>query len=144
MTNSLLKIVGFCCINALDSLGTYQDLSGKRRVLFEPEVVIIQLPCSSKVETLGIIKAFESGADGIFILGCPEKTCHFLDGNYRARKTINYTKKLLNEIGIEKDRLEMFQPGTQEGESFDQIVKTMTSRIKAMNNTKKYITGSTV
>jgi F420-non-reducing hydrogenase iron-sulfur subunit len=101
----------------------------KGRFLLEPSVKIVQLPCSSKVETLGIIKAFESGADGIFILGCPEGKCHLLNGNHRARKVVEYTKILLDEIGIEKNRLEMFQIGTSESQHFDQIISLMAESV---------------
>ena len=128
------RIVGFCCKNALNSLNGQEDLTGKGRFAFEPAVKIVQLPCSSKVETIGIIKAFESGADAIFVLGCPDKKCHLLDGNYRALKVINYTKELLDEIGIERFRLDMFQLGTPEGQRFDQIINTMTERIETLNH----------
>jgi len=123
-------MVGFCCRNALKALGGQQDLAGKGRLSLEPAVKIIQLPCSSKVETLGIIKAFESGADAIFVLGCPDGKCHLLEGNYRALKVINYTKALLEEIGIGSFRLGMFQLGTPEGQHFDQIIDIMANRIE--------------
>lgn len=128
------RIVGFCCKNALDSLDEQQTLTGNRRLSFEPAVKIVQLPCSSKVETLGIIKAFESGAAAIFVLGCPDKACHLLDGNYRAQKVINYTKGLLDETGIGSFRLKMFQLETPEAEDFDQIIAMMTDRIGTRSN----------
>ena len=131
---SSARIVGFCCKNALISLGGQLDLTGDERLSLEPVIKIVQLPCSSKVETLGIIKAFESGADAIFVLGCPDEKCHLLDGNYRALKVINYTKGLLNEIGIESFRLDMFQHGTPEGQHFNQIIDTMTDRIETLSD----------
>jgi F420-non-reducing hydrogenase iron-sulfur subunit len=120
-----IRIIGFCCKNAINSFNYALSLSGKKGFLLEPSVKIVQLPCSSKAETLGIIKAFESGADGIFVLGCPEGKCHTLDGNYRARKVVEYTKTLLDEIGIEKGRLEMFQIRTPEDRDFEQIISSM-------------------
>ena len=72
------RIIGFCCQNALRE---EEDLAGKGRVSFEPTIKIVVLPCSSKVETLAIIKAFESGVDGIFVLGCPDGKWHLLSGN---------------------------------------------------------------
>ena len=128
------RIVGFCCKNALNSLSGQWDMSGNRRLSLEPAIRIVQLPCSSKVETLGIIKTFESGADGIFVLGCPEKKCHLLDGNYRARKVVNYTKELLDEIGIGSARLEMFQLETPEGQHIDEIINSMTKRIESLSS----------
>ncbi len=99
---------------------------------FEPTVKIVQVPCSSKVETLAIIKAFESGVGGIFVLGCPEEKCHLLDGNLRAQKIVNYTKGLLEKVGIESGRLEMFQLGTPEWQHFDQVAQTMIQRIESL------------
>lgn len=93
---------------------------------------MILLPCSSKVGTLAIIKAFEAGADGIFVLGCPDGKCHLLGGNQRARKIVNYTRRLLDEIGIESSRLEMFQLGTPEWQHLDQVAQAMTKRIESL------------
>jgi F420-non-reducing hydrogenase iron-sulfur subunit len=124
-----LKIVGFCCKNALNSFNLAISPLRKEGFLLEPSVKIVQLPCSSKVETLGIIKAFESGASGIFVLGCPDGKCHLLNGNHRAWKVVEYTKILLNEIGIEKNRLEMFQIGTSESQYFDQIISLMAESV---------------
>ncbi len=129
MAKPSLRIIGFCCQNALSG---EQGLAGKGRVSFEPTIKIVALPCSSKVETLAIIKAFESGADGIFVLGCPDGKCHLLDGNHRARKIVNYTKRLLDDIGIKSSRLEMFQLETPEWQSFDRVVKAMTKTIKSL------------
>ena len=131
---SIPRIVGFCCKNALNSLSGKWDMSGNRRLSLEPAIRIVQLPCSSKVDTLGIIKAFESGADAIFVLGCPAKKCHLLDGNDRALKVVNYTKGLLDEIGIGSFRLDMFQLVTPEGQDFERIINTMTERIETLSH----------
>jgi F420-non-reducing hydrogenase iron-sulfur subunit len=127
---SSVRIIGFCCEHAISE---EQDLAGKGRTSFEPSIKIVALPCSSKVETLAIIKAFESGVDGIFVLGCPEEKCHLLDGNLRAQKIVNYTKGLLEQIGIERGRLEMFQFGTPEWQHFHQVAQAMTKRIESLN-----------
>jgi coenzyme F420-reducing hydrogenase delta subunit len=124
-----LKIIGFCCQNAL--IGE-QGMAGKERVSLEPTIKIVALPCSSKVETLAIMKGFESGADGIFVLGCPDGKCHLLGGNHRARKIVNYTKRLLHDIGIESDRLEMFQLGTPEWPSFDRVAEAVINSIDSL------------
>jgi len=129
MPESSIRIIGFCCRNALD---LDQDLAEKGVLSFEPAIKIVLLPCSSKVETLGIIKAFESGADGIFVLGCRENKCRLLDGNRRAQKIVNYTQGLLDEIGIETDRLEMFQLGMPESENFNQVAQAVTEKIESL------------
>lgn len=130
---SSIRILGFCCQNAIAG---EEDLAGEGRMSFEPTVKIVQIPCSSKVDTLPIIKAFEAGADGIFVLGCPDAHCHLLDGNLRARKVVNYTKGLLEEIGMEGNRLEMFQLGTPEWQHFGDIARAMTERIQELGKAK--------
>jgi F420-non-reducing hydrogenase iron-sulfur subunit len=124
-----IRIIGFCCQNAISG---EEKLAGKGYMAFEPTIKMVHLPCSSKVDTLPIMKAFESGADGIFVLGCPDTHCHLLDGNLRARKIVHHTQELLEEIGIESNRLEMFQLGTPEWPDFDRVAATMTERIEAL------------
>jgi F420-non-reducing hydrogenase iron-sulfur subunit len=129
MTESSVRIIGFCCKNAIESEPVLVE---KGWHAFEPEIKILSVPCSSKVETLSIIKAFESGVDGIFVLGCRDNTCRLIDGNLRAQRTVNYTKELLKEIDIEADRLRMIQLGESEFENFEHVAQYMTEHIQAM------------
>lgn len=129
MNESSIKLVGFCCRNAIESDPV---LAEKGWHAFEPEIKIISVPCSSKVETLGIIKAFESGVDGIFVLGCRENACRLLDGNLRAQRTINYTKQLLGEIDMETERLSMIQLGTPEYKDFNHVATYMIKHIQCL------------
>lgn len=129
-----MRIIGFCCKNALNSFDRMLFSSEKGIFFMEPSIKIVQLPCSSKIEPLGIIKAFESGADGIFVFGCPEGKCHLLDGNYRALKVVEYIKMLLDEIGIEQNRLKMFQLENSEGRHFDQIISSMVESIGTISS----------
>jgi coenzyme F420-reducing hydrogenase delta subunit len=102
MTETPIRVIGFCCKNAIESDPV---LAEKGWHAFEPEIKILSLPCSSKVETLGIIKAFEAGNDGIFVLGCKEKTCRLLDGNARAQRNVSHA--VFEEIN-RNDRLTRF------------------------------------
>jgi len=122
MTEAPIRIIGFCCKNAIESDAALVE---KGWHAFEPEIKFLSVPCSSKVETLSIIKAFESGYDGVFVLGCSENHCRLLDGNLRAKKTINYTKKLLSEIGIDTNRLSMVQMGTSEFKDLEHVARSM-------------------
>ncbi|MDY6988337.1 MAG: hydrogenase iron-sulfur subunit [Thermodesulfobacteriota bacterium] len=133
MADIPVRIIGFCCQHAISK---EEGVTGKGRMSFEPTVKIVQLPCSSKVDTLSIMKAFEAGADGIFVLGCPDEHCHLLDGNLRARKVVNYTKALLEEIGMEGNRLEMFQLGTPEWQHLGDVARAMTERIQELGKAK--------
>jgi F420-non-reducing hydrogenase iron-sulfur subunit len=129
MTEVPIRIIGFCCRNAIESDPV---LTEKGWHAFEPEIKIVSVPCSSKVETLSLIKALESGIDGIFVLGCKDKTCRLLDGNARAQRTVNYTKKLLSEINLEMDRLTMVQLGTSEFKDFNQVAGYMIEHIQTL------------
>lgn len=129
MNETPIRVIGFCCKNAIESDPV---LAEKGWHAFEPEIKILSVPCSSKVETLSIIKAFESGIDGIFVLGCKENACRMLDGNSRAQRTIHYTRKLLSEIDIETNRLAMVQLGTPEFKEFSQVARYMSELIRSL------------
>ena len=129
MTEAPIRIIAFCCNNAFES---DPILVEKGWHAFEPEIKILSVPCSSKVETLSIIKAFESGVDGIAILACKDNTCRLLDGNLRAQRTIDYTKKLLSEIDIDTNRLFMAHLGTSEFKDFDHVVHHINGLIRSL------------
>ena len=75
---------------------------------------------------------FEDGADGVIVAGCEEGTCHFINGNIKAKKKVNYTKKILDEIGLGGDRLEMYNLSAAMGQKFAELAKEMTERIKKL------------
>jgi len=77
-----------------------------------------------------IMAAFEQGADGVIVAGCLEGGCHFQEGNLRAKQRVATARQVLEEAGIEADRLEMFNLSSAEGNTFAQIVETMTRRLK--------------
>ena len=129
MKESQYRIIAFCCRNAFES---DPILLEKGWHAYEPEITILSVPCSSKVETLSIIKAFESGVDGIVILGCKENTCRLLDGNLRAQRTIDYTKKLLSEIDIDTNRLFMVQLGSDEFTDFEHVAHHINELIRSL------------
>ena len=77
------------------------------RIQYPPNVRIIRTPCTGRLETEYFMKAFENGADGVLIAGCLEGGCHFVEGNLRAKRRVNYIKQMLEEVGMEKERLRM-------------------------------------
>lgn len=93
---------------------------------------IIRLPCTGKLDILYLLRAFRQGADGVFVAGCEEGSCHFQKGNLRAKKKVVLAKKMLKEIGIEPERLEMFNLSAAQGPRFAQIVREMTERIERL------------
>jgi coenzyme F420-reducing hydrogenase delta subunit len=84
------------------------------------------------VDILHLLKAIEDGADGVYVAGCLEGECHFIDGNLKAKRKILYVKKTLEEIGIEPERVEMFNLSAGEGPRFAEIAKEMVERIKEL------------
>ena len=123
------KIVAYCCNFCAFAAA---DLAGAMRLQYPPSVRIIRLPCTGKVDAIHLMKAFEDGADGVFVAGCLEGQCHYLEGNLRARKRVAYVKRLLAEVDIEPERIDMFNLSSAMGGRFAEIVKEMTQRIKEL------------
>jgi coenzyme F420-reducing hydrogenase delta subunit len=129
MSNFEPKIVAYCCDFCAFAAA---DLAGAMRLQYSPNVRIIRLPCTGKVDAIVLMKAFEEGADGVLVAGCLEGQCHYLEGNLRAKKRVAYVKKLLGETGIEPQRVEMYNLSSAMGARFAEIVEEMTERIKKL------------
>jgi coenzyme F420-reducing hydrogenase delta subunit len=84
------------------------------------------------VDILLILHAFENGVDGVYLAGCLEGECHFLKGNLRAKKRVQYVKGLLEEVGIGGERVEMFNMSASQGQRFAQVAQEMTDRVRAL------------
>lgn len=123
------KIVAFCCYYCAYGAA---DLAGTMRLQYPTNVKIIKLLCTGKVDVLHILRAFEDGADGVYVAGCLEGGCHFLEGNLRARKRVEYAKKLLDEIGIGSERLEMYNMSAAMGQRFAEVAEEMTEKIRKL------------
>jgi coenzyme F420-reducing hydrogenase delta subunit len=102
------------------------------RLNYPTFIKIIKVPCTGRVDVLTLLKAFESGVDGVYVAGCMEGECHFLKGNLRARKRVNYAKTLLEEVGIEPERLEMYNLSAAQGQRFAAIANEMADKIRAL------------
>jgi F420-non-reducing hydrogenase iron-sulfur subunit len=126
------KIIAFCCKYCAFAAA---DLAGAMRIQYSPNVRIVGLPCTGKVDAILMMKAFEDGADGVFVAGCLENQCHYLQGNTRAAKRVKYIKRLLAETGIEPERIEMFNLSSAMGGRFAEIVEEMTAKIKELGPT---------
>ena len=79
-----------------------------------------------------MLKAFEAGVDGVYLAGCLEGECHFLKGNLRAKKRVTYARTLLQEVGIEPERLEMYNLSSAQGQRFAAIANDMADKIRAL------------
>lgn len=122
-------IVAFCCHYCAY---TAADMAGSQRLCYPPNVKIVRVPCSGKVDAIHIMKAFEKGADGVYVAGCLEGDCHFKNGNLKAARRVAHVKKLLAEINIDPQRLEMFYMSAGMGEKFCQVAQNMTEKIRAL------------
>ncbi|SDO84129.1 hydrogenase iron-sulfur subunit [Desulforhopalus singaporensis] len=129
MENFEPVIVAFCCHYCAY---TAADMAGSQRLPYPANVKIIRVPCSGKVDALHIVKAFEKGADGVYVAGCLEGDCHFKNGNERAARRIDFVKKYLEEIGIESERLEMTTMSAGMGHRFAEVATQMTEKIRAL------------
>jgi len=120
-------VVAFCCHFCAY---TAADMAGSLRLCYPANVKIVRVPCSGKVDTIHILKAFEGGADGVYVAGCLEGDCHFKNGNVRAAKRVIYTQKMLDDIGIDGNRLEMVNLSAGMGERFAEIARQFTEKIR--------------
>ncbi len=96
------EIVAFCCHYCAY---TAADMAGSKRISYPPNVKIIRVPCTGKVDAIHIMKALEKGADGVYVAGCLEGDCHFKNGNIRARYRVEHVQKYLEELGWETERV---------------------------------------
>ena len=92
---------------------------------YPPDIKILMLPCTGRVDILHLLKAFEAGADAVFVAGCLEGECHYLRGNIQARKRVNKVKLDFAQMGFEPERLQMFNLSSSEGPRFAAIAKEM-------------------
>ncbi len=122
-------IVAFCCHYCAYGAA---DLAGSMRLEYPANIRIIRLPCSGKVTPVFILRAFEKGADGVYVAGCMEGDCHFIQGNLVAKPRVNYVKKLLEEVGLEPERLEFFNMSAAMGPRFAEVAREFTERIRQL------------
>ena len=123
------KILGILC-NWCSYAGA--DLAGISRKKYAPNVRIVRVMCSGRVEPAFILKAFAKGADGVLVLGCHPGDCHYAEGNYKALRRIPMLKKLLSQMGIEDERLRMEWVSASEGDRFAAIVDEMTEQVRKL------------
>jgi len=123
------KIVGFLC-NWCSYAGA--DLAGTSRIKYAPNVRVVRVMCSGRVDPAFVIKAFQSGADGVLVCGCHPGDCHYMEGNYKAARRIPLLKKMLGQLGIEEERVKLEWVSAAEGGRFADIVNQMTAKIKEL------------
>lgn len=123
------KILGFLC-NWCSYAGA--DLAGVSRIQYPPNLRVIRVLCSGRVDPLFVLKALFRGIDGVLIGGCHPGECHYMEGNYYARRRVTMLKKLLNIIGIDPGRVRLEWISASEGSKFADTVKDFTETIREL------------
>jgi F420-non-reducing hydrogenase iron-sulfur subunit len=123
------SIVGFLC-NWCSYTGA--DLAGTSRIHYAPNVRIIRVMCTARIDPTFVLKALHDGADGVLICGCHPGDCHYTEGNYKAMRRFPLLKSLLADYGIEDERVRLEWVSASEGRRFADIVDDMTERVRAL------------
>ena len=123
------KIVGFLCRWCAY---TGADLAGTSRMRYPPNLVAIRVMCSGRVDPTFVVQAFADGADGVLIAGCHPGDCHYSEGNYKAMRRYPILLKLLDQFGIERERVRLEWVSASEGNKFAEVVTDMTRTIRAL------------
>jgi F420-non-reducing hydrogenase iron-sulfur subunit len=129
MDNFEPKIVAFCC-NWCSYAGA--DLAGTSRMQYSPNIRIIRVMCSGRVNPVFVLKALSIGADGVLVLGCHPGDCHYIEGNYKAMRRVPLLKKMLKQLGIEEDRVRLEWVSASEGAKFAEVTDNFTQAIKKL------------
>lgn len=108
------------------------DLAGVSRIQYPPNVRVLRVPCSGRVDVLHVLKAFQSGADGVIITGCLIGDCHYIDGNVKAKERVDVMKKCLQSQGIDPKRLEIGFASSSEGQKFATMITSFVKEIEKL------------
>jgi len=122
------KIVAFLC-HWCSYAGA--DLAGVSRIQYPPNIRVVRVPCSGSVDPLYILKALREGADGVLVSGCHPGDCHYLSGNYFARRKFLVLHKLLDLLGL-RDRVHFSWVSASEGQRFADVVKAVTEAVRSL------------
>jgi len=123
------KLMGFLC-----SWCSYAgaDTAGVSRMQYPPNLRVVRVMCSGRIEPVLVMRAFEAGADGVLISGCHPGDCHYATGNYYARRRFIILRRLLDFLGIEQERLRLTWVSASEGTRFAELVTQLTQEIKVL------------
>jgi F420-non-reducing hydrogenase iron-sulfur subunit len=123
------RIVAFFC-NWCTYLAA--DLAGTSRLKYAPNVRVVRVMCSGRVDPQFVLDAFAHGADGVLIGGCHPGDCHYQEGNYKALRRYRLLKRMLGQLGIEEDRLRLEWISASEAERFRWVMNDMVESVRAL------------
>ena len=130
------KIVAFLCNWC--SYGA-ADLAGVSRFQYPPHIRVIRIPCTGRLNPKFVLAAFRHGADGVWISGCHPGDCHYLEGNYYARRRFALLKSLLEYMGIEPERIHFSWVSSAEAGKFVEVVTEVTETVKKVGPLKYFM-----
>ncbi len=115
------------------------DLAGISRIQYPPNVRIIRVPCTGRINPFYIVKALQEGADGVLVSGCHPGECHYLTGNLIARRKFALLKSFLTHIGVEGDRVIFTWVSASEGERFAKLIRQVTAAVQALGPAERLV-----
>jgi coenzyme F420-reducing hydrogenase delta subunit len=133
------KILAFLC-NWCSYAGA--DLAGTSRIQYPSNIRVIRVPCSGRVNPLFIVKALQTGVDGVLVSGCHPGDCHYLTGNYVGRRKSATLKQFLEYLGVEEGRVQFSWVSAAEGVKFSQVVEEVTNDIRKLGPAKRLVKKS--
>ena len=130
MQNAFEPVIVSCCCNWCSYAAA--DLAGAMRLQYPANIRIVKVPCTGRLAVIHLLRTLEKGADGVFVSGCLLGDCHYVAGNHRAVKRVDYVKDLLGVIGFDPGRVEMYFNSSAMGVQFAQCCKDFTERIRKL------------
>ena len=123
------RIVAFFC-----NWCTYTaaDLAGTARMQYAPNVRVVRVMCSGRIDPQFIVKAFREGADGVLIGGCHPGDCHYQEGNYKALRRFTLIQRYLSDLGIEPERIRLEWIAASEGDKVQRVINEMTEQVRKL------------
>jgi F420-non-reducing hydrogenase iron-sulfur subunit len=123
------RIVGFLC-NWCSYTGA--DLAGTSRIQYQPNLRVIRVMCSARVDPTFVLQALARGADGVLICGCHPGDCHYTEGNYKTLRRFRMLRRLLHDLGVEEERVRLEWVSASEGKRFAEVVDDMTEKVREL------------
>ena len=123
------EITAFVCQYCADQAA---NSAGAMRQPYPANVKIVRFPCTGKVDVQHVLNAFEYGADGVYVVACPEGNCHHIDGNIAVQRRLAYARTLLDEIGLGGERVALYHLTAAQGDEFARIATEMTDKIHSL------------
>jgi len=123
------KIVGFLC-NWCSYTGA--DLAGTSRLKYAPNVRVIRVMCSGRMDPTFVLKAFREGADGVILMGCHPGDCHYQNGNMKTLRRVPLLRRMIGQLGIEPERLRLEWVSASEGERYKTVVNEFVDQVRKL------------